>query len=93
MFIAAEAIPKIAAAASCRRVHPRQNAPETASTAIAAPMTRNHATVCGAIVSNRRIAIVAPAYWATAERTNRASGEAVSKKRVRERARGRPGAA
>ena len=90
MFIAAVAIPKTAAAASWRRVHPRQNAPEKASTARAAPMTRIHATVCGATRSKRRMAIVAPTYCETAERTKSPSGDAVSRKRPTGPPRGGP---
>ena len=92
MFIAAVAIPNMAAAASSRRVQPRHAAPETASTAIAAPTMRSHATVCGATSSNSSTAMVAPMYWKTADRTNSASGEAVSRNRVTGRLPGRPGA-
>ena len=45
-------------------------------------MTRSQATVVGSTSSNSSTAIVAPTYWATAERTNNASGEAVSRNRV-----------
>ncbi len=82
MFIAAVAMPKIAAAPSSARVQPRQNAPDTASTAMAAPIIRSQATVCGATSSKSRTAIAAPTYWAIAERTNSASGDAVSRYRV-----------
>ena len=82
MFIAAVAMPNTAAAASCGRVHPRKAPRVTASTASAAPMRRSQATVCGSTSSNSRTAMVAPTYWATAERTNSASGDAVSRKRA-----------
>lgn len=52
------------------------------TTAIAAPITRNQATVCGATSSNNPTAMTAPMYWATAERTNSASGCAVFSQRV-----------
>lgn len=42
-------------------------------------MTRSQATVWGATSSNSRTAMVAPTYWAMAERTNSASGAAVSR--------------
>ena len=59
-----------------------ERAPRRRARRAAAPMTRIHATVCGATRSNSRTAIVAPTYWATAERTNSPSGEAVSRKRA-----------
>jgi hypothetical protein len=79
VFISAVATPNTAAAASWLRVHPAHQPRENASTAIAAPTTRSQATVCGATSSNSSEAIEAPEYWAIAERTNRASGCAVSR--------------
>ena len=75
-------MPNSAAAPSSGRVHPRRARRETASSATDAPTTRSQATVRGATSSKSRTAIVAPTYWATAERTKSASGEAVSRKRV-----------
>ena len=48
--------------------------------AIAAPITRNQATVCGSTSSNSDTAIAAPMYCEIAERTNSASGGAVSER-------------
>jgi hypothetical protein len=75
-------MPSTAAAASWRPVQPENGARETARSAKAAPMIRSQATVVGSTSSNSRMAIVAPTYWATAERMNSASGEAVSRNRV-----------
>ena len=49
---------------------------------MAAPITRNQATVCGSTSSNRSTAMTAPTYWATADRTKSASGCAVFNQRV-----------
>ena len=85
MFIPAVATPKIAAATNWRRVQPRHAPRDTASRPSAPPMTRTQATPCGSASSNSSAAIVAPVYWATADRTNNASGVAVSRNRPTDR--------
>src|SRR6478736_2721330 len=76
------AMPNTAAAPSSARVNPRRkDRPDTANSAIAAPMTRSQATEAGLIWSKRVTAIDAPMYWAIALRTKSASGEEVSRKR------------
>ena len=58
---------------------------ENASKKIAAPTTRNHATLAGARSSNKRTAMTAPQYWPSAETTNKNSGGAVFAKRFNPR--------
>ena len=89
MFISAVAMPNTPAATSWRRVQPFHQPRDTTSSAIVAPISRNHATVCGSTSSNNITAIAAPMYWATAERTKSASGCVVFSHRVdRPRTRG-----
>ena len=71
-------MPNTAAPVRSRRVHPRWNPGEMASSAIDAPITRNQATVCGSTSSNTDTAIAAPMYCEIAERRKSASGGAVA---------------
>ena len=73
----ATAIPKLAAETNSSFVHlpcARSRRAEKISRINAALMTRSHATLAGASLSNKLKAITAPMYWAVAEQIKNNSG-------------------
>lgn len=70
-------MPKLAAETNSSFVHlprARSRRAEKASKISAALMTRSHATLAGASLSNKLKAITAPMYWAVAEQIKNNSG-------------------